>query len=501
MKLSITRLIVILLGPLLAAAFFLFVEIDPEKPRVSYMAGIAIWMAWWWLTESVPYYITSLIPIFFIPLSGISGFSDTALEYVDRIILLFLGGFVIAIAIEKWNLHKRIAFKILMAVGSKPDRVLFGIMSTTFLFSMWISNTATVMMLLPAVLAVINRINEHVEDPVHRRRFATANLLGLAYAASIGGMATLVGTPTNMIFFAKYVEKFPDARDMSFPVWFLTAFPVSAVLALLAFFVLRLFFLRRVKASHLDRNFFRARYAELGKMSREEKLVSGFFVFTAIMWFTRSDIDFGAFVYHGWGGLMKKLLSGLMDPVLVKKLDHDFLVACVTAFVLFLIPSSKEKRGRLIEIKDMRTFPVSVLILFGGGFAMAHGIEESGLSTWFGLKLQRVSEWNLLAFTAAMILLICLISEFSSNVACIQLMLPILLSLYPQMGIHPLLLMVPATLASSLGFMLPVATAPNTIVFGTKHIKAGAMLAVGIVIDSIGILLILGGAWVLAYFY
>jgi solute carrier family 13 (sodium-dependent dicarboxylate transporter), member 2/3/5 len=502
LKLSLTRWIVILLGPLIAAVFFLFIEIDPAKPLASYMAGIAVWMAWWWLTESVPHYITSLIPILFIPLMGIAGLSDTALEYVDRIILLFLGGFVIAIAIEKWDLHKRIAYRILMAVGSKPSRVLFGIMLCTFLFSMWISNTATVMMLLPAVLAVINRVSEHIADESQKKNFAAANLLGLAYAASIGGMATLVGTPTNMIFFAKYVEKFPLANDMNFPVWFLAAFPVSALLALLAFFVLKLFFLRKVNAIHLSKDFFRERYRSLGKMTREEKLVAGFFCFTALMWFTRSDIDFGAFVYHGWGGYMKDFLSGVLDLKLVKKLDHDFLVAVLAAIILFFVPAKQRENGkRLIEIKDMRNFPVSVLILFGGGFAMAYGIEASGLSSWFAIQLQEVSQWNLIAFTAGMCVLICIISEFSSNVACIQLMLPILLSLYPQMGIHPLLLLVPATLASSLGFMLPVATAPNTIVFGTKRIRAGAMMSAGIVIDLLGILLIVAGAWLLGYFY
>lgn len=469
----------LLLGPLLAAIILFSFDLVPGNPMATRMAAVAIWMAVWWLTEVVHLAVTALLPIILMPLLGIADSKTTAFQYMDPIIFLFIGGFIIAFAIERWNLHQRIALKILMIVGSSPSRILFGVMLTSFLISMWISNTATVMMLISAVLAVIVQIEKHFKEEHHSHKMASALLIGLAYSATIGGMATLVGTPTNMIFLREYSEKFPQNHDMNFLNWFIIGFPLALIFLLLAFLVLKKMFIKSDTELMIDKKYFTDAYQRLGKMTYEEKVVSFIFCLTAVLWFTREDIDLGLFVIKGWSNLFpfKNFLS-------------DSTVAIFMAVILFLIPA-KAKKGRAIIIwEDVERLPYDIVLLFGGGFAMAKGFEISGLSNWFAMQLKFDSTTNVYVLILGLCILITIISEFASNVACIQLMIPILLAIQKTMGVHPLMLMIPATLAASLGFMLPVATAPNTIVFGSNRLKVRDMLRAGLVLDIIGIVLI-----------
>lgn len=474
----------LLLGPLLAAIVYLFFDLVPGNPFATKMAAVAIWMAVWWLTEVVHLAVTALLPVILMPMLGIADSKTTAFQYMDPIIFLFIGGFIIAFAIERWALHQRIALKILMIVGTSPSRILFGVMSTSFLFSMWISNTATVMMLISAVLAVIVQIEKHFREEHHSHKMATALLIGLAYSATIGGMATLVGTPTNMIFLREYTEKFPQNNDMNFLSWFIIGFPVALVFLLITFFILKKMFIKKEAELIIDKQYFRDAYQRLGKMSYEEKIVSVVFCFTALLWFTREDIDFGFLVVRGWSNLFpyKNFLS-------------DSTVAICMALLLFLIPSKAEKGRAIITWDDVTKLPYDIVLLFGGGFAMAKGFEISGLSNWFALQLKFSSETNVYVLVFGLCVIITIISEFASNVACIQLMIPILLAIQKTMGVHPLMLMIPATLAASLGFMLPVATAPNTIVFGSKRLKVKDMLRAGLILDVVGILLVTAASY------
>lgn len=469
----------LILGPLLASMIYISVDLSPGNPMVTKMAAVAAWMATWWLTEAVHLAVTALLPIILLPLFGIADTKTTAYQYMDPIIFLFIGGFIIAFAIERWNLHQRIALKILMNVGTSPSRILFGIMLTSYLISMWISNTASVMMLLSAVLAVIIQIEKHFKEENHSHKMASALLIGLAYSATIGGMATLVGTPTNMIFLREYSEKFPLNNDMNFLSWFLIAFPLSFVFLLVAFGVLKTMFIKKDTVLLLDKGYFSSAYQKLGKMSFEEKVVASIFSITALLWFTRADIDFGVDKMSGWSNLFPN-----------KDYLQDSTVAIVMALLLFFIPSKKEKGRALIIWDDVTRLPFDIILLFGGGFALAKGFELSGLSNWLGSQLQFTSHANIYIFIFGMCILVTIISEFASNVACIQLMLPILLALQKTMDIHPLMLMIPATLAASLGFMLPVATAPNTIVFGSNRLRVKDMLKAGLVLDIVGIILI-----------
>jgi sodium-dependent dicarboxylate transporter 2/3/5 len=466
-------------GPLIASMIFFFCDLQPGHPEVTAMAAVTAWMAFWWLTEVVHLAVTALLPVVLLPMLGISDSASTATQYMDPIIFLFIGGFIIAFAIERWQLHQRIALRILMMVGSGPSSILFGVMLTSFLISMWISNTATVMMLISAVMALILQVEKHFSEEKHSNNLASALLIGLAYSASIGGMATLVGTPTNMIFYREYTSQFPNNADVNFLSWFKVAFPVALAMMLSAFFVLRFMFIKRDSHMQIGKAYFRDQYNRLGKMSYEEKVVGLIFCFTAVLWFTRETIDFGAFKLYGWSNIFPK-----------KTFLHDSTVAVVMAVLLFIIPSKTEKGRALMTWNDVQRLPFDIVLLFGGGFALANGFKVSGLSAWLGSQLQFSEGTNIYLLVFVLCLLIAFISEFSSNVACIQLMIPIIIAIQQSMGLHPLILLVPATLASSIGFMLPVATAPNTIVFGSKRIRVHDMMKTGFVMDIIGVILI-----------
>lgn len=481
-----SKKIKIVLGPLLAVIVYGYCDLVPGNPLVTKMAAVAVWMAVWWLTEVVHLAVTSLLPMILFPMFGIADSKTTAFQYMDPIIFLFIGGFIIAFAIERWHLHQRIALKILMWVGTSPARILFGIMLTSYLISMWISNTATVMMLISAVLAIITQIEKHFSQEHHSHKMASALLIGLAYSATIGGMATLVGTPTNMIFLREYSEKFPNNHDMDFLAWFKIGFPLSLTFLFLAFFVLKKIFIKKDAELMIDRSYFSGAYKHLGKMNYEEKVVGIVFCITALLWFTRSDIDFGVFKIKGWSNLFVN-----------KDFLQDSTVAVFMAVLLFLIPSKTEKGRAMITWEEVSRLPFDIVLLFGGGFALAKGFEISGLSGWLAGQLHFTPQTNIYALIFGLCILITIISEFASNVACIQLMIPILLAIQNTMNIHPLLLMIPATLAASLGFMLPVATAPNTIVFGTKRLRVKDMLKTGFALDIIGIVLITLSMWFL----
>lgn len=466
-------------GPILALIVLFSFDLSPGNPMVTKMAAVAIWMAAWWFTEAVALAITALLPLILLPITGILDGKTTAVQYMDQTIFLFIGGFIIAIAIERWQLHQRIALKILTIVGSKPVSILFGVMIATFSLSMWISNTATVMMLIPAVLAVIYQIEYHLKNEEQVRKISLALLLGLAYSATIGGMATLVGTPTNMIFLRQYNDKFPDNHDMNFANWFVIAFPLALVFMLLSFFIISQLFLRRINTPVVEKEYFSGAYKKLGPMNYEEKVVSIVFSLTALLWFTRSDIDFGIFVMRGWDNLFK-----------YKEFLNDSTVALFMAILLFIIPARSEKTRAIMIWEDAKRLPLDIILLFGGGFALAKGFEVSGLSTWLARHLSFLSGSNIYLFIFIMCVITTLISEFASNVACIQLMIPVLLVIQKDMNIHPLILLIPATLAASLGFMMPVATAPNTIVFGTNKIKTHEMMKTGFWLNLIGVILI-----------
>ena len=465
------------LGPLLALLFWFVIDLDATNHNVSLMAGVAVWMCTWWFSEAVNLAITALVPIFALPLLGLSDAKQVAQQYSDSIIFLFIGGFMLAFAIEKWSFHKRIALRILSMVGKSPATILVGVMLSTYLISNWISNTATTMMLFSAVFALIQETKSFIDK--HPQKFASALLLGLAFSATIGGMATPVGTPPNMYFFKAFHAAFPDNTELNFLTWSRIGYPISFLFLVVTYLVLYVYFIRHKVEFRIDKSYFKNNYRQLGAMSWEEKWVFVLFLLAILLWFTRTDIDFGTFTYHGWNHVFK-----------VPKFIDDSFVAVVIALLLFLIPSKANRGQALLIWEDAKKLRYDIILMFGSGFALAYGFEISGLSNWLAAGLIALEGVSPLFIILGICVIVTLISEFASNIASIQLAIPVMIALQKDLNLSPLLLMMPATFAASLGFMLPVATAANTIVFGTKQIHMRDMLKVGIVLDIAGILII-----------
>ena len=472
------RNLLLLAGPLLFVIISRLPAFDSSQPEMMAMLGLVCWVALWWFTEVVHIAITSLLPFVLLPSLGIIDIKETAAQYMDPILFLFIGGFIISFAIEKWGLHKRVALRILSITGKNPAQLLLGIMITSYFISMWISNTATVMMLLSAVMAIIYQLDHHYNDKHQHRKLSSALLIGLAYAATIGGMATLVGTPTNMIFYRAYLEAYPLQNDLSFISWFKVGFPISILLLLITWMILKINISKKEQAINFDISIFKKAYQDLGKFSSEEKTVGLIFISTALLWFTRADIPLGSFTIKGWCNLFP-----------YPNQMQDSTVAIVCALLLFILPAS-EKGKSILEWKDTAKLPFDILLLFGSGFALAKGFESSGLSKYLASQLNFLNGVHPLMILLIVCMIITIISEFASNVASIQLALPILIALQNAMHLHPMVLLVPATLAASLGFMMPVATAPNTIVFSSGHIKTSEMGFVGFWVNISGIVII-----------
>lgn len=466
-----------ILGVLLAVLIWVFVDLDKNNPHVSLMAGVAVWMCVWWFSEAVSLAVTALVPVLMLPLLGIADCKTVAQQYSDSIIFLFIGGFMLAFAIEKWNFHKRIALKILSIVGKNPTTILFGVMLSSYLISNWISNTATTMMLFSAVFALIQETKHYISK--HEKKFAAAMLLGLAFSATIGGMATPVGTPPNMYFFKAFHQAFPENNELNFLKWSYVGYPISFTFLICTFLVLNTYFIRKKVKWDIDKDYFKEAYNKLGKFSWEEKWVFALFISCILLWFTRADVDFGNFQYKGWNHLF-----------IVPKFIDDSFVAILAALILFLVPSKVNKGEALLIWDDAKKLRYDIILMFGSGFALAYGFDVSGLSNWLATSLQVLKGVSPALIILGICIVVTIISEFASNIASIQLAIPIMIALQKDLELPPLLLMMPATFAASLGFMLPVATAANTIVFGTRQIDIKDMFKVGLMLDIIGILII-----------
>ena len=470
---------IFLAAPILAAFIIFFVDLEPEKPAVTYTLAVAVLMALWWVTEVVPLAITSLLPIVLFPVLGIMNGKAVSATYFNHIIFLYIGGFLVALAIQKWDLHKRIALNILRIIGSSPGRILLGFMIATAFLSMWISNTATVMLMIPILLSVITKL-EHNNSKGSVQQYTIGLLLGVAYSASIGGIATLVGTPPNLSFARIFDIYFPDAPEISFANWFFYGFPVTAILFFILFAYLFFVFVKRKRDwKSLSKKEILDDYYALGKKSFEEKILLVAFVALALLWFTRADITIGEFRIPGWSNLFEH-----------PKFFNDGTVAIFVAILLFIIPSRQKPGTFLMDWKAAEHIPWEIILLFGGGFALASGFKESGLSTWFGEQLVWLKEVHPLVLIFSISFLVTFLTEVTSNTATVETLLPILAGLGISTEINPLLFMLPATIAGSLAFMLPVATPPNAIVFGTRRITVLQMAKAGFVLNLIGIIVL-----------
>lgn len=467
-------------GPLAGLLILFFLDLDPERPETTATLAVAIWMAIWWVSEAVPLAVTALIPIALFPMLGIMDGKEVSSTYFNHVIFLFIGGFLVALAMQKWDLHKRIALRILMLTGTKPAKILLGFMLATAFLSMWISNTATTMMMVPILISVISQLEEQNQKlQGKKRKYSTGLLLGVAYSASIGGMMTLVGTPPNLSFARIFQIMFPEAPEISFADWLIFALPAGIILFLFAWIFLYMRYGKGSSDNSLDKDLLTQQYYALGKPSMEEKTILAVFISLALLLISRADISLGSFHIPGWQNLFK-----------FPEYFNDGTVAISLSIILFAIPSKASRGARLLDWKTARKLPWGIVILFGGGFALASGFKESGLSTWFGEQLSFITFLHPILIIALVALLMTFLTELTSNTATTEMILPVLAGLSVATQIHPLLFMLPATMSASMAFMLPVATPPNAIIFGTNKLRIADMVRTGLVMNLMGTLII-----------
>jgi len=467
----------LILGPLLALLFLIFFDIEPQNPLVTRTAAIAIWMALWWITEAVPLAVTALLPIILYPILGVMNGKDVAPIYFNHIIFLFIGGFLVALAMRKWKLHRRIALKILMIFGSKPRNILLGFILATAFLSMWISNTATTMMMVPIGLSIVLKLEE-IFSKSSVRKFSIGIFLGIAHAATIGGVATLVGTPPNLSFARILTILFPNAPEITFTTWMIYALPMSIVFIVILWLILAFIYTRNSNLD-IDQTVFKQQYAELGKISFEEKIILVDFILLAILWITRANINIGNITIPGWSQLFS-------NP----SYFNDGTVAIAMALLLFFIPSKKDNKKSILDWDTASKLPWNIVILFGGGFALASGFKESGLADYLGQQLQGFGVFHPIVIVFAICIFVTFLTELTSNTATAEMLLPIIGGLAIAININPLFLMIPATISCSFAFMLPVATPPNAIIFGTNRLKISEMAKTGVWLNVIGAILI-----------
>lgn len=466
------QMIGLFLGPLLFVLTLLFFQPEGLSTEARGVLASTIWIATWWITEAIPIPATSLLPLVLFPLTNSLDMKVTASSYGDETIFLFMGGFIIALAMEKWNLHRRIAISIISMVGTNMDRIVLGFMIATGFLSMWISNTATAMMMIPIGLAIINQVADGLKnDPSidtspQRFAFGKALMLGIAYSASLGGIATLIGTPPNTLL-AGAINKMYGI-ELSFAGWMLFGVPFAWIFIFVTWiYLVKIAFPSKLKTMPGGRAVIDKQKKDLGEASFEEKLVFIVFALAAFSWITRTF-------------LLSKFVDGLTDG----------MIAVIFALVLFALPSANRKGERLMDWQTAVKLPWGILLLFGGGLAIASGFVGTGLSEWIGTQLMGLEGVSVIVLIFLVAALVLGLTEITSNTATASMMFPIMASLAVALGVHPYALMIAAGVAASCAFMLPVATPPNAAVFGSGYIKITDMMKAGFALNVFGVVFI-----------
>ena len=439
--------------------------LSPEAWRT---AAVGVLMAAWWITEAIPIAVTAFLPLVLFPLLGVADVGAAAAPYANPLIFLFLGGFIIAQAMQKWGLHRRIALGIIRGIGTRPSAIVAGFMLSTALLSMWVSNTATALMMLPIAYSLIELAGPPSDDPERERdrnHFAIGLLLAIAYSSSIGGMATLIGTPTNALM-AGFLDEAYGFR-IGFVQWMLVGVPLMVIGLALTYLALTRF-IYPLRASSLPggEEVLGQALRRLGPISRAERMVAFVFGLVALLWITRPLFD--------------DLLPGISDTG----------IAVFGAVLLFLLPVDVRSGSFLLDWKTAEQLPWGVLLLFGGGLSLAASIQDSGLASWIGNGLSGISAWPLLAIVLVVVVVIVALTELTSNTATAAAFLPIMAAVAVGIDQNPLLLAIPTALAASCAFMLPVATPPNAIVYGSGRLTIPQMARAGVWLNVVFSILI-----------
>lgn len=464
-----------LAGPLLCI-LILVLPFDIVNPYIDRVMAIAIWMIVWWITEAVSISVTALIPLALFPLLGIGDIKSVASNYANPIVYLFFGGFVIALALEKVQLHKRIALSILKITGTKANGIVLGFMIATALMSMWISNTASTVVMLPIAVSVIQLLMNDADGfTKNDKNFALSIMLGIAFSANIGGMSTLIGTPPNSVMLAFLNESYQI--DIGFFQWMQMGVPFAILMLVITYFcITRIFFPNRLGQIGGSGAIIQNELKKLGPMSRGEKIVLAIFSCTAIAWMLRS------------------YLNTLLPDITLT----DTTISVIAALAMFVVPLDIRKGEFPLDWKDTSRLPWGILILFGGGLALASGLKDAGFIAMIGDYISEQTHWSIWVVTAVLIFLMLFMTELMSNVALVTILVPLVVGIAIGMDVPILQMVIPVTLASSCAFMLPMATPPNAIVFASGHVRVSEMARIGIVLNLISVGLLFAIAyWVI----
>jgi len=459
-RIGLRQLLGIFAGPLAFVIILLLPAPSGLGEEAWIVAGVAVFMAVWWVTEAVPIPATALLPIILFPILGVGTIAEATSPFANPLIYLFMGGFIIALGMEKSNLHRRIALSVVRMVGARPRSIVIGMMIAAAFLSMWVSNTATAMMMLPIALSIIGLVesDEAMETGDFKTNFAIVMLLGLAYACNIGGIGTLIGTPPNVLVAAYMLDNY-DVQ-IGFAQWMLIGVPLVVISLPLVYLVLaRVVFPVRTRRLPGGSDIIHQQLRDMGKTSRAEKMVGAVFIMTASLWVLRP--------------LLEKHIPGLSDTG----------IAIFGALCMFLLPENFRKGKFVLVWEDAKRLPWEVLILFGGGLSLAAAITRTGLAEWIGAGLSGLSVLPVIALILCSLLVIIFLTEVTSNTATAAAFIPILASVAVTMGQDPLLLVIPAAIGASCAFMLPVATPPNAIVFGSGLVTIPQMAKAGLLIN------------------
>ncbi|WP_047247185.1 SLC13 family permease [Maribacter thermophilus] len=463
---SKTKRLGLFLGPFSFILILLFFHPEGLSKEANAVLASTIWIAIWWITEAIPIAVTALLPLVLFPLSGGLDLSTTSSSFGHKYVFLYMGGFIIAITIEKWNLHKRIALNIIHFIGADIRKIILGFMVATAFLSMWISNTATSVMMLPIGLAIVKQLKDNPETIADENLlFGKSLMLSIAYSASIGGMATLIGTPPNLVLAGVILDTY--GYEITFMQWFMFGLPISIILIFICWKYLTryAFTFKQVEFPGGKAEISRLKN-QLGKISYEEKMIGLVFGATAFCWITRSF-------------LLQKILPDLDDTI----------IAIFFAILMFLIPS-KNKREPLLKWNEAVKLPWGIILLFGGGMALAKGFDVSGLAVWVGSQMTSLSGLPIIFLVLILIASVNFLTEITSNLATTAMLLPVLAPMALSIDVHPFVLMVGAAVAASCAFMLPVATPPNAVVFGSGYLRIPDMVKKGLLMNVVSILVL-----------
>ncbi len=455
-----------MIGTFIGLIFLLGVFVLPTPTGMSVEAwrvtGVALLMATWWMTNAIPIPATSLVPLVLFPILGVVGIGEAASPYAAPIIFLFMGGFILGIGMQRWSLHVRIGLRTLVFVGTQPAKLVGGFLLATALLSMWVSNTATTIMMIPVAVSVLTLLDRRADlDETSRRNLGIVLVLAVAYGATIGGLATIIGTPTTA-FMVGFMDRTYDVQ-ISFLQWMMLGVPLSAIMLLGCWRILTWVYPVGAGGEADARNVLVGEIAKLGPISIAEKRIALVFGIAAFAWITRDFID--------------NYIEGLSDTG----------IAIGAALSLFFIPSGSEKNRRLLIWEDLRDLPWGVLLLFGGGLSLAAAITSSGLAVWVGVVMQSLDTWPVLLVVAVATIGMTFLTELTSNTASATAILPLAAAVAAGLGFDPLLIVVPLTVAASLAFMLPVATPPNAIAFSSGRLTIAQMVRAGFWLNLFGI--------------